>query len=147
MPHHHLSLPSFHNANISQILYKWKQEVLKILTLITIFSLYKSSFLLRCLPVSSIFFCNTTKIIKIIRITGISFIFFLLLVSSVGPSLSDPRTSQAALICNNETAAPAACLSFTSNFLAAMDAITKQKRSAYFCQINFLSERDKKKFQ
>ncbi|KAL6969424.1 hypothetical protein U1Q18_029136 [Sarracenia purpurea var. burkii] len=51
--------------------------------------------------------------------------FLLLLLSfSVNPSLSDPRATEAALICTNNTAPPIDRQPFVANFLAAIDALT-----------------------
>ncbi|OMO80153.1 hypothetical protein COLO4_24227 [Corchorus olitorius] len=54
------------------------------------------------------------------------FLLLLLLFSfSAKLCLSDPRATEAALVCkNNRTAAPADRQTFISNFLAAMDAVT-----------------------
>ncbi|WOL20704.1 cysteine-rich receptor-like protein kinase 3 [Canna indica] len=51
------------------------------------------------------------------------------------PSVSDPRTSQAALICTNHTAAAAARSVFIANFLSAMDAVTPQISSRQYARV------------
>ncbi|THU58573.1 hypothetical protein C4D60_Mb03t15800 [Musa balbisiana] len=67
-------------------------------------------------------------------------VFFLMVavISSatlITPSLSDPRTSQAALICTNHTASAAARSSFVANFLSAMDAVTPQITAQQYARV------------
>lgn len=67
--------------------------------------------------------------------TIISTLFLLLMSCSVGPSLCDPRTSQAALVCSNVTAFLSARQSFVSNFLAAMDSVTPQISARQYARV------------
>ncbi|XP_009392180.2 cysteine-rich receptor-like protein kinase 3 [Musa acuminata AAA Group] len=67
-------------------------------------------------------------------------VFFLMVVvissaTLITPSLSDPRTSQAALICTNHTASAAARSSFVANFLSAMDAVTPQITARQYARV------------
>ncbi|RZR86421.1 hypothetical protein BHM03_00013620 [Ensete ventricosum] len=67
-------------------------------------------------------------------------VFFLMVVvissaTLITPSLSDPRTSQAALICTNHTASAAARSSFVANFLSAMDAVTPQIAAQEYARV------------
>ncbi|KAK1302171.1 Cysteine-rich receptor-like protein kinase 2 [Acorus calamus] len=57
-------------------------------------------------------------------------LLFLLLFLSITPSLSDPRSSEAALICGNQTASNGTRQTFITNFLSAMDAVTNQISSS-----------------
>ncbi|KAF8390451.1 hypothetical protein HHK36_024977 [Tetracentron sinense] len=58
------------------------------------------------------------------------FLFFLLIL--ISPSLSDPRATEAALICGNRTAALPDRPTFIANFLMAMDSLTPQIASQRF---------------
>ncbi|KAK1302172.1 Cysteine-rich receptor-like protein kinase 3 [Acorus calamus] len=53
---------------------------------------------------------------------------------SITPSLSDPRTSQAALICGNRTASNATRQTVITNFLSAMDAVSPQISSSGYAR-------------
>ncbi|KAL0004283.1 hypothetical protein SO802_011844 [Lithocarpus litseifolius] len=52
------------------------------------------------------------------------FLFILFLCLFVNPCLSDPRATEAALICTNKTSPMPQRQTFVSNFLAAMDTLT-----------------------
>lgn len=52
------------------------------------------------------------------------FLIVLFIYLSTTPSLSDPRATEAALMCTNRTASPSERQTFIANFLAALDSIT-----------------------
>lgn len=54
------------------------------------------------------------------------------LISAIAPCLSDPRISQAALVCGNRTADSSHRQTFVENFLSVMDAVTPQIASRRF---------------
>lgn len=70
---------------------------------------------------------------------GASFLLLALLLMSssafIAPSLADPRTAQAALICSNHTASAAARSPFIANFLSAMDAVTPQISASQYARV------------
>ncbi|GMP57928.1 hypothetical protein CsSME_00021801 [Camellia sinensis var. sinensis] len=57
---------------------------------------------------------------------------FIFLTFSTTPSLSDPRATQAALICTNTSAQPSDRQVFVANFLAAIDAVTPLVSAQYY---------------
>ncbi|KAK1269116.1 Cysteine-rich receptor-like protein kinase 3 [Acorus gramineus] len=61
-------------------------------------------------------------------------LLFLLLFLSITPSLSDPRSSEAALICGHQTATEATRQTVITNFLSAMDAVSPQISSSGYAR-------------
>ncbi|KAF3655261.1 Cysteine-rich receptor-like protein kinase 3 [Capsicum annuum] len=55
---------------------------------------------------------------------SLKFIFLFTLLSLINLSVSDPRATEAALICSNKTAASSDRQVYVANFLAAMDSVT-----------------------
>ncbi|XP_068636716.1 cysteine-rich receptor-like protein kinase 3 [Aristolochia californica] len=60
-------------------------------------------------------------------------LFFFLFVAT--PSVSDPRSSTAAMICSNRTASTSDRQTFVSNFVSALDAVTLQIYSKRFAKV------------
>ncbi|KAK1302170.1 Cysteine-rich receptor-like protein kinase 3 [Acorus calamus] len=61
-------------------------------------------------------------------------LLYLLFSVSITPSLSDPRSSEAALICGNQTASNSTRQTVITNFSSAMEAVSTQISSSSYAR-------------